>query len=207
MFTSLAASFYNQSLIMDVTKSNFAEILPKFNQCLQECDFIAIDCEFTGLFTTISNDYLATHEQYYSKLRNNINKFQLIQLGISIFKKITNEEFDCDVYNFYIFPNKCSLLPRDEVERYFLCQSSSLKFLLDYNFDFNKLIKEGISYVNLAQMKYIKEKVTEKKVNPIVVDSEENKKFLADVAYLINNFMISKDEELSMLRLIKMKLN
>lgn len=184
---------------MDVFKTNFAAVLPEFNEQLRECDFLAIDCEFTGLFTTISNDYLATYEQYYSKLRTNINKFQLIQLGISLFKQESESKFACHSFNFNLFPNKCSLLPRDECERYFLCQSSSLKFLIENNFDFNKLIKDGISYVNLPQMKFIKDRLSDKKSNPITVETEESKKFLNDIAAKIKEFMASSENELGRL--------
>ena len=44
-------------------------------------------------------------------------------------------------YNFYIFPHTSM---RGLCDKKFLSQASSLSFLANQGFDFNKLIKEGI---------------------------------------------------------------
>ena len=35
---------------MQVTKDNFEEALPSIRKCIDECDFMAFDTEFTGKY-------------------------------------------------------------------------------------------------------------------------------------------------------------
>lgn len=51
-------------------------------------------------------------------------------------------------YNFYIFRRPIN---RNIPDLRFLCQSSSIHFLVSEGFDFNKLFKEGISYLNVFE--------------------------------------------------------
>lgn len=182
---------------MDVTKTNFAKCVDSVEALLPDADFISIDCEFTGLFTTISNDYLDTFEQFYTKARQNICQFQIVQLGLSIFKASskTGDQFDCNSFNFYIFPKECSLLDRQDKERYFLSQASSLSFLAENGFDFNKLIRDGISYLNFSQARLVSERMAERRKDGpnnrndrIVNISELDKVFVADVMKQITEF-------------------
>lgn len=49
-------------------------------------------------------------------------------------------------YNFYIFPKQF----RGQ-DRRFLCQTRCINFLADSNFDFNKLFRSGIPFMNADQ--------------------------------------------------------
>lgn len=51
-------------------------------------------------------------------------------------------------YNFYIFRRPVN---RNVPDVRFMCQSSSIEFLSSQGFDFNKLFKEGISYLNINE--------------------------------------------------------
>lgn len=57
-------------------------------------------------------------------------------------------------FNFYCFPNS-KLLDKKIVQ----FDSSTLKFLLDNNFDFNKLFKDGINYSRLSEKDQINERM------------------------------------------------
>lgn len=46
-------------MAVDVTKSNFSEVLPVVKEALERCAFFAVDCEMTGLHTDT-----AKHEWY-----------------------------------------------------------------------------------------------------------------------------------------------
>lgn len=181
---------------MDVTKSNFIRVVDSVEALLPDADFISIDCEFTGLYTTVSNDYLDTFEEFYTKSRQNICQFQIVQIGLSIFKMVskTEDEFDVNSFNFYIFPKECSLLEKQDKERYFLSQASSLAFLAENGFDFNKLIRDGISYLNFSQGKLVKERMAERKntannrTDRITNISDLDKAFLDDVMKQITDF-------------------
>lgn len=80
----------------------------------------------------------------------------IIQMGITAF--CLNEEdetFSYKSYNFYV-------LPQSYTQTY-ECQASSMSFLSEHNFDFNKLFREGISYCNRVEWKKLKEELTNKK--------------------------------------------
>ncbi|UXI14903.1 Methionine aminopeptidase 1D [Sarcoptes scabiei] len=143
---------------MNVTIENFEEILSEFESSLPSIDFISIDTEFSGLNSDEKSHELLDPQQYYCKSKKNIEKFQILQVGLSLFKRIENDRFDCSSYNFYIFPSK-HFSSQKFRERYFLCQSSSLKFLIENGFDFNKVIREGISYLPLSEKAKSKENI------------------------------------------------
>jgi poly(A)-specific ribonuclease len=78
----------------------------------------------------------------YKKVLNGSSQFLVVQFGLSIFnfdKKIM--KYGNKTYNFYIFPHTSM---RGLCDKKFLSQASSLSFLANQGFDFNKLIKEGI---------------------------------------------------------------
>lgn len=171
-FFTFTDSIINLRSTMDVTNDNFSDLIPEIESKIAGCSFISFDLEFTGIYTKKTNSYLDTLEQFYVKCRNNVKQFQIFQVGLSFFKLITENEFDCHSYNFYIFPKPCSLLPPEESERYFLSQTSSLIFLAENGFDFNKLINGGISYLNFSQEKFIKNQleISTKKVSSKEID-------------------------------------
>jgi poly(A)-specific ribonuclease len=87
-------------------------------------------------------DDLATR---YEKISQSSREFAIIQFGLACFKWDTDKQaYVAKPFNFYIFPNG---EPRESGERFFTCSSSSLTFLMECKFDFNKMIKEGISYL------------------------------------------------------------
>ncbi|XP_065065727.1 poly(A)-specific ribonuclease PARN-like [Rhopilema esculentum] len=133
---------------MDVLRDNFIDILPVVTDAINESDFIAIDGEFTGIGKGLPSKVLFdTPAQRYSRLKTDLSGIIIIQYGICSFK--WNEEtkcYDAKPFNFYIFPR-----PYKGKEPFFSCQSSSLEFLAGQNFDFNKLIRNGLSYMPPSQ--------------------------------------------------------
>ncbi|KAI2804819.1 hypothetical protein BLOT_003807 [Blomia tropicalis] len=182
---------------MDVTKDNFIDLVPEIKSKISDCDFVSFDLEFTGLFTEYQNGFLDNHEQLYSRCRNNISKFQIIQVGLSFFKMITEKEFDCHSYNFYIFPRRCQLLSKEGKERYFLCQTSSLEFLCQNGFNFNKLICDGISYLNLSQEKEVVEKLNQPNSESRIQigNNDIDKSFIDETMKLIIDFYNDADRQ------------
>ncbi|XP_027202998.2 poly(A)-specific ribonuclease PARN-like [Dermatophagoides pteronyssinus] len=187
---------------MDITKRNFVENIEQIDEQISDCDFVSIDCEFSGLFQNQRrNNELDNYEQLYLNTRTNINQFQIFQFGLSLFKKLPDDYmYDCYSYNFYIFPTKCIFLPEEQRERCFLCQSSSLTFLVDNGFDFNRMIRDGITYIPLNQLSTVETKINAKiqenqlKTNFIEIEKDEDKKFLEELNEKLNKFM-SNDEQ------------
>ncbi len=73
------------------------------------------------------------------------NAFCINQLGLSFF---TYDEaagsYSAKTFNLYLFP-----APFEQYDRRFLCQASSIAFLAQQGFDFNKFIHDGIPYMPL----------------------------------------------------------
>uniref|UniRef100_A0A8D8RCG3 Poly(A)-specific ribonuclease PARN n=1 Tax=Cacopsylla melanoneura TaxID=428564 RepID=A0A8D8RCG3_9HEMI len=131
---------------MEVTKQNFKEILPEVEEAIKSAEFVTIDGEFTGLSNGLITTPYDTPTQYYNKIRNGAMDFLLIQFGLCAFKydKMT-KKYTHQAYNFYIFPKPPHSSSPDTR---FLCQSSSIDFLINNGFDFNKLFRDGIPYLN-----------------------------------------------------------
>lgn len=130
-----------------------------FEDDLKDVTFIAIDTEFTGLGDKRSNLYDTT-EVRYQKLQNIVSKFAVIQYGICNFTyNAESKKFIYKPFNFYVFPHSLTSYGHD---RTFNCQASSLSFLAQQGFDFNKLLNEGISHLNTEEEEHIKTKIVEK---------------------------------------------
>lgn len=69
-------------------------------------------------------------------------------------------------WNFYIFPR-----PYGQSDHRFLCQASSLQFLSEHGFDFNKFIADGIPFLNLAKTKGLTKRL-EKRIEMLAKPSK-----------------------------------
>ena len=77
----------NRKPSMDVTKANFIEVLRQIDSVIAGSDFISIDTEFTGLKRpdAKSLQVLDTIEERYTKLKQSISGFNIIQIGVNLF--------------------------------------------------------------------------------------------------------------------------
>lgn len=162
----------------------------------------------TGLNSTPNNiNTFDTPAQYYSKSAKSSRDFLVIQYGLSLFKydfkcfldyfiqqpinpsrynAVTNN-FTNRSYNFYIFRRP---VDRNVPDQRFLCQTSSIDFLITQGFDFNKLFKEGISYINITEEENYKENLEQqrkkaaefkKSGTSIISVPEKDRPFLDDI--------------------------
>ncbi|KAH9505297.1 hypothetical protein Btru_059193 [Bulinus truncatus] len=147
---------------MEITRHNFHEELDNIIAAINDCSFLAIDGEFTGLDSGDCGHAAPfdTPVERYNKLRNGASDFLLIQFGLCTFTANENEEkYVARPYNFYVFPRPFN---RAAPDRRFLCQSSSIDFLVAQGFDFNKLFKEGIPYLTPEQETKLKTELDRK---------------------------------------------
>jgi poly(A)-specific ribonuclease len=195
---------------MEVTKRNFAELYPSVKDAINECDFIAIDTELTGLSTQVTEHSFDTISERYSKLRENCMKFIIVQYGLSTFKyhpkqnKYTHKDF-----TFYVFPRPHI---RQAPDPKFMCQTSSLHFLASQGFDFNKVIYDGIQYLSPAQEVKIKDFLDGKHKNEQdtfkaskngarangqneVSVPEEHRKFIAEIHERVESFLCNDEQK------------
>ncbi|GFW43198.1 poly(A)-specific ribonuclease PARN [Trichonephila clavipes] len=192
---------------MEVTKSNFKEILPKVKESIDEADFIGIDTELTGLYASRCEEHaFDSMAERYMKIREHCSKFLIIQFGLSTFKYHPEKKiFTHRDYNFYVFPRPHI---RQAPDPRFICQTSSLHFLASHGFDFNKVIYEGIPYLTLASENKLRDYLTKKydaergsikqtpKANgqkPVEIPGE-HKKFIADINKRVDAFIADESQ-------------
>ncbi|GIY88387.1 poly(A)-specific ribonuclease PNLDC1 [Caerostris extrusa] len=112
--------------MVEVTKSNFNEMMPLVEKAIKNSSFIAIDAEFTGLTVGGSNRFklFDTVQEQYEKLKYRASSFIPCQIGLSMYTKCPNENsYAVETYVFYVCP--CMI---GSIDKTFMCQASSLTF-------------------------------------------------------------------------------
>lgn len=164
---------------MDVTRENFAEVLPAVKAAVESCDFVAIDLEMAGLHASSDQQprFMDSMQQRWESTRDAATKLAVLQFGVCAFKwekppsdadeqleeedaeeKLLNNHEKPDrtwslkatPFNFYIFPQHAEGMTEDVR---LLMQCSSIAFLSSQGFDFNKTFGHGISYMDDAASK------------------------------------------------------
>ncbi|XP_043944850.1 poly(A)-specific ribonuclease PARN [Protopterus annectens] len=149
---------------MEITRKNFKESLTTVYEAIEEADFLAIDGEFSGIsdgppVCTLTNG-LDTPEERYQKLRKHSMDFLLFQFGLCTFKHHHAEaKYIMKSFNFYVFPKPFN---RTSPDIKFVCQSSSIDFLASQGFDFNKVFRDGVPYLNREEERQLREQYEEK---------------------------------------------
>ncbi|KAL2086513.1 hypothetical protein ACEWY4_017572 [Coilia grayii] len=150
---------------MEVTRQNFKESLNTVCSAIDEADFLAIDGEFSGIsdgpsVSALTNG-LDTPEERYEKLKKHSMDFLLFQFGLCTFRYDKSEsKYLTKSFNFYIFPKPFS---RNSPDKKFICQSSSIDFLASQGFDFNKVFRHGIPYLNQEEEAQLREQYEERR--------------------------------------------
>ena len=135
--------------MVEVTQTNFQQILPHIQKVIEECSFFAIDSEFTGLETSSATEktLFDSPEERYFKLKHNAEAFSITQFGLACFtpeqQDIQSNKYSAEVFNFYLLPR-----PVGSYEPRFQVQVSSIQFLCQNSFDFNKYLYGGIPFLN-----------------------------------------------------------
>ena len=130
----------------NITSENFDDVSESLCAAIAESDFCAIDCEMTGLNSRSGNANSPSdnYQARYLSVRDSAMNFLLLQYGITTFKfDPSSNRYVCRPYNVYLFPRPPSFRPGDERDDVrFLCQASSISFLCQHKFDFNKCFRE-----------------------------------------------------------------
>lgn len=153
---------------MEILKQDFVRSLPEVKKALLEADCISIDAEFTGTMGSLAVVHILTqsfshiglmtsgyHFQHsddmndrYLKMRQAAKEFSIIQYGVCAFKKVDDRHYVAKPFNFFIFGGDTEGMTS---QRTFLSNASSLQFLREHKFDFNKLIDGGIPFYNYSE--------------------------------------------------------
>ncbi|XP_058390031.1 poly(A)-specific ribonuclease PNLDC1 isoform X2 [Diceros bicornis minor] len=119
-----------------------------------------LDIEFTGLRSNLSRPQQISlfdlPSEWYLKTRRSVQQFTICQIGLSVFSSIEGEsnKYVAHSCNFFLFPTTFGILDSE-----FSFQASSVQFLNQYGFDYNKFLKNGIPYMNEEQEKKIKHNI------------------------------------------------
>ncbi|XP_076997852.1 poly(A)-specific ribonuclease PARN isoform X1 [Tamandua tetradactyla] len=198
---------------MEIIRSNFKSNLHKVYQAIEEADFFAIDGEFSGIsdgpsVTALTNGF-DTPEERYQKLKKHSMDFLLFQFGLCTFKyDYADSKYITKSFNFYVFPKPFN---RSSPDVKFVCQSSSIDFLASQGFDFNKVFRNGIPYLNQEEERQLREQYDEKRLQsngagslsyvspntskcPVTIP-EDQKKFIDQVVEKIEDLLQNKEDK------------
>uniref|UniRef100_A0ABI7Z6X5 Uncharacterized protein n=1 Tax=Felis catus TaxID=9685 RepID=A0ABI7Z6X5_FELCA len=145
---------------MDVGADEFEQSLPLLQELVLGADFVGLDIEFTGLRSNQSRPQQISlfdlPSEWYLKTRQSVQQFTICQIGLSVFSSIEGEsnKYVAHSCNFFLFPTTFGVLDSE-----FSFQASSVQFLNQYGFDYNKFLKNGIPYMNEEQEKKIKHNI------------------------------------------------
>uniref|UniRef100_A0A671E930 Poly(A)-specific ribonuclease PNLDC1 n=1 Tax=Rhinolophus ferrumequinum TaxID=59479 RepID=A0A671E930_RHIFE len=145
---------------MDVGADEFEQSLPLLQELVLGADFVGLDIEFTGLRSNLSRTQQISlfdlPSEWYLKTRQSVQQFTICQIGLSVFSSIEGEsnKYVAHSCNFFLFPTTFGILDSE-----FSFQASSVQFLNQYGFDYNKFLKNGIPYMNEEQEKKIKHNI------------------------------------------------
>jgi poly(A)-specific ribonuclease len=107
---------------MDVLRANFNDSLPAVRDAIAAADFIAVDCEFTGLSPTDGADRSTRFDlpdDRFDRAARSVANFALIQFGVSVFNfDQDSKQLTAKLFDFYCFPRGFETWN----EKRFLCQ-------------------------------------------------------------------------------------
>lgn len=186
----------------EIDKENLAASFPIVCDAISRSDFVGIDTEFTGLIAHENGklEYLDDVETRYQKIRQSAAAFAVLQVGLACFSWSSeqgndtpeNGQYSSKVFNFYVFQRfddsigfelKKAIRSLESEKHNFMFQSSSLSFLADNDFDFNRCFSKGIPYMNLDQERIVRGSVDLASDNTIQVTAPKDVEFVTTFLY------------------------
>ena len=131
---------------MEILSTNFEENLGLLFESIESAEFISLDTEFTGLFNREEDEFDESDslEERYRKLRSSCEEFWMCQLGICTYSLDSeSNSYSVRAFSIYTIPSS----PNHPMS----IHPSSMKFLVDNNFDMNKLFKYGVCCARIRE--------------------------------------------------------
>ncbi|ELT87068.1 hypothetical protein CAPTEDRAFT_222843 [Capitella teleta] len=180
--------------------NNFNEFLPLIEKSIFEADFVAIDCEFTGLHLPGEGPSLFdSGADRYAKLRRAVQAFMPSQIGISAFVRDKNSLYyakycvDLSVSLAYFSPHISPFLARYEAHTYnfFIFPLSFGPIDVQFSCQF---VYEGISVLNEEQEKTLSKHLRENELfSGLIRDVDESS--LQSVCLQVTNWLNQSPKE------------
>jgi len=128
--------------VVNVHKENLEKFAPVIVKNIQDCDFLGIDCELSGLGDRKKLNAPAIDDRY--KNTSLVAKTRsIISLGLSMFKLLPNSSSDTVSHWTYSVKTYNLLVLCSED---YIVEPKSLQFLVQHGFDFSAQYKLGIGY-------------------------------------------------------------
>lgn len=148
---------------MEITNNNWTNVTVDYIlDSLRNADYVSVDTELTGIDVN-SKNFIDSLEERYIQCANCVNKYQIMQLGITTFKigenLSTKTIYECKPFNIYLFP------PQSYGNQNIHMEISAINFNREHNFDFNKWIYGGVEYLNDKQIDEKRKFYLERDVN------------------------------------------
>lgn len=188
---------------MEIIKSNWNnETINQIIDDIKDAHYVSIDTELTGIDPNIRSEF-DSMDTRISKHFKTANAYSIMQLGICTYKKLNNNSIDnnfnnieyaCKPYNIYIFPNSLS-------NKTLKLEIGAINFNSNYNFDFNKWLKEGVVFLDEEELNKEKDYLIKTNLNlfkpysPIVINKQKDKELIEDVKAKITKLI--KDFDLN----------
>ena len=129
--------------------------LERLEALLQTCNFVAIDCEMTGISLdentrpTIDD----TPNSRYQKCSRIASKFSLMQVGVCPFESNGDDGFIASPFTFYVLADTKTGAP-------LVMYQSTLAFHAKNDFDFNAWLKCGVPFMSEATYEEVLARIT-----------------------------------------------
>lgn len=125
---------------MIVTKENFSQFKSTIFGQLETASLVTFDLEMTGISGDETENGTDTPLERYQKIYQISGRYQIIQLGISVFSPKDNPvEFDCHSYIVYTVPG---IMNDKLIRKSFQIDMSAIEFLNQHDtIDFNTWLK------------------------------------------------------------------
>ena len=165
---------------MELTKDNYYDIEPKILKDIEDCNFIALDLEMSGLIQNKFKIYDSPEENFI-KSKYNADNFRIIQFGICFFIKNieNNKEYIAKPYNIYIFPSE------KQNNNKFDFYVESIIFNKNHGCDFNKWISKGVPYLNDDNLNKLLERTINGDIN----------KYNPNISSIHKNILLYKEKD------------
>ncbi|KAI8145513.1 CAF1 family ribonuclease-domain-containing protein [Fennellomyces sp. T-0311] len=135
---------------MEIPRQQFLSKIDTVKEAIDECDFISLDTELSGLHRPGGSKRMDTLDNRYAEYREATSRFIIIQFGMCTFKwDEPSGRYMAKPFNFYIFPT--SMTGRIQPDRLFMTQAQAFDFLSKQSFDFNKWVYQGVPYLTRAE--------------------------------------------------------
>ena len=136
-------------MYIKVNKQNFGEVLEILEKQFEECDYVIFDLEFGGLKLRKGqadkkfDDYQIRHLKKLLTAKS----FPVFQIGFTLFFKENKEiTYEFDLMKDNLKSNEITFM-----------DLQAIKYLRRNGFDFNRIIDNGIPYMNPSELKEIVE--------------------------------------------------